>query len=213
MEEARSYHQHCGLARALDVVGERWTLLIVRELLLGPRRYVDLLGSLDGITTNLLAKRLRRMKELGLIEKRRVPPPVSTDIYALTRAGEALEPAVTELARWGGRLLDGIRPGDRADIGWALLSMKRRYQGGLDFVAEVTCGPRVFELVFAEKLGVTERAHPGADVTVRAENQDVLFGVFFRGASQKALVKRGSLVLGGRTALFQDMARAFAPPK
>ncbi|HEX7668139.1 MAG TPA: helix-turn-helix domain-containing protein, partial [Polyangiaceae bacterium] len=125
MSERRSYSQHCGLARALDVVGERWTLLVVRDLLLGPRRYGDLLGSLQGITTNLLAKRLRELTAAGLLEKRKLSPPASGEVYALTEAGLELEPVVMELARWGGRLLAHPRRGDRMDIGWALLSMKR----------------------------------------------------------------------------------------
>src|SRR6187549_2526493 len=91
---SRSYHQFCGLARALDVVGERWTLLLVRNLLLGPRRYGDLLEELPGITTNLLAKRLRALCEHGLVEKTALPPPAAIPVYALTEAGAALEPAI-----------------------------------------------------------------------------------------------------------------------
>jgi len=107
----RTYQQHCGLARALDVVGERWTLLIVRELLLGPRRYGDLLDTLEGITTNLLAKRLKEMTETGLLEKRHAEPPVAGELYTLTEAGAALEPAIMELGRWGGRSISGAARG------------------------------------------------------------------------------------------------------
>ncbi|MBC7173009.1 MAG: helix-turn-helix transcriptional regulator, partial [Polyangiaceae bacterium] len=75
MAERRSYHQYCGLARALDLVGERWTLLIVRDLLLGPRRYSDLLRGLPGVTTNLLAKRLRELQGAGILERNVTPGP------------------------------------------------------------------------------------------------------------------------------------------
>src|SRR5690349_12744259 len=92
--ERRSYQQFCGVARALDVVGERWTLLIVRNLLLGPRRYGDLLAELPGLTTNLLAKRLREMELVGLVEKRELPPPAASTVYALTADGAALEGVV-----------------------------------------------------------------------------------------------------------------------
>src|SRR5690349_23360346 len=101
----RSYQQHCGVARALDVIGERWTLLIVRDLLIAPRRYGELLDGLPGITTNLLAKRLREMTRAGLVEKRQGSPPGSFDVYALTKSGRELEPVLMELGRWGGRLL------------------------------------------------------------------------------------------------------------
>jgi DNA-binding HxlR family transcriptional regulator len=208
----RSYEQHCGLARALDLVGERWTLLIVRDLLLGPRRYGDLLGSLDGITTNLLAKRLQEMAKLGLLEKRRLPPPASSDVYALTEAGRALEPAVMELARWGGRLLEHPRQSDKRDIGWALLSMKRRYAGGLDFVAEVSTEARSFELVFADRLGVEEKRSDRAVVRARASDQEVLFDVFFRGVASQNLERKGQLSIDGERRLWTAMVRAFAPP-
>src|SRR3954471_12257937 len=94
--DRRSYNQFCGLARALDIVGERWTMLVVRNLLLGPQRYSELMRGLPGITTNLLAKRLREMEDLGLIE--RVP---DAEAYRLTPRGAALEPAVHALGRWG----------------------------------------------------------------------------------------------------------------
>jgi DNA-binding HxlR family transcriptional regulator len=212
-DERRTYHQHCGLARALDVVGERWTLLIVRDLLLGPRRYGELLAGLDGITTNLLAKRLREMAAAGLVEKRRLASPASGDVYALTEAGRALEPAVMELARWGGRLLATPRRGDRFDIGWALLSMKRRYAGGSSFVAEVKCGERSFELGFGpERLDVTEKPSERATLRIRAEDQEVLFDVFFRGVPTAKLERRGVLAVEGDRQLWDTVLRAFAPP-
>src|SRR5689334_14040601 len=148
METRRNYKQFCGLARALDRVGERWTLLIVRNLLLGPRRYSDLLEGLPGITTNLLAARLREMERTGLVEKRKAPPPVRAQVYELTAAGRALEAAIMELARWGGRFLSQPDPRDRMNIGWGLLSMKRRYTGGLRLRAELRIGARTFELGF-----------------------------------------------------------------
>jgi DNA-binding HxlR family transcriptional regulator len=103
----RAYHQFCGAARALDVVGERWTLLIVRDLLLGPRRYTDLLEALPGITTNLLAKRLKEMTEADLIRRETLPGAVRTDVYSLTERGLGLEPVVVALGRWGLALMSG----------------------------------------------------------------------------------------------------------
>jgi len=154
----RCYRQFCGLARALDVVGERWTLLIVRNLLLGPRRYGDLLDQLPGITTNLLAKRLREMSDAGLIRKTQLPAPAGAIVYELTEEGAALEPVTSELARWGGRFMDRPKRGDTVNLAWGMLSLKRRYKGGEAFVAEIRAGERAFELTFTpSQLRVLER--------------------------------------------------------
>src|SRR5581483_10847231 len=101
----RSYNQYCGVARALDVVGERWTLLIVRDLLLGPRRYKDLLEGLPGIGTNLLADRLRELEKRGIVKRSVLPPPAGSAVYELTELGTDLGPAVLALGAWGARLL------------------------------------------------------------------------------------------------------------
>jgi DNA-binding HxlR family transcriptional regulator len=101
-----SYGQYCGLAKALDVIGDRWTLLIVRELLgRGPSRYTDLRAGLPGIATNLLASRLRDLEKSGIIRKEAAPPPIATSLFRLTPRGEALRPAILELGRWGVPLL------------------------------------------------------------------------------------------------------------
>jgi DNA-binding HxlR family transcriptional regulator len=102
---SRSYGQFCALAYALDVVGERWTLLIIRELLNGPRRYTDLMEGLPGISTNLLADRLRNLEEWGVIGRRVLPPPAGSTVYELTPVGMALERATVELGRWGAQFL------------------------------------------------------------------------------------------------------------
>ena len=98
----RSYHEYCAVAKALDVVGERWTLLIVRELATrGACRYTDLRAGLPGIATNLLATRLRELEETGVIEREEAPPPVATTLFRLTPRGQALRPVLDALAGWG----------------------------------------------------------------------------------------------------------------
>jgi DNA-binding HxlR family transcriptional regulator len=167
MPERRSYDQYCGVARALDVVGERWTLLVVRDLLLGPRRYSDLLHDLPGITTNLLAKRLRDLEDVGLVEKRATG--AGGEGYALTERGAALEPVIMELGRWAGPLMaTGPRRGDHLSLGRALLSSKRRYRGGLTCVVDVRAddGER-YELAFEpSRLHVERRPAVRPDVVV-----------------------------------------------
>lgn len=106
MTGMRSYGQYCGLAKALDVIGDRWTLLIVRELLIRERcRYTDLRDGLPGIATNLLADRLREMETAGIIAREEAPPPVATMLYRLTERGRELEPVIHQLGRWGGPLV------------------------------------------------------------------------------------------------------------
>jgi len=101
----RSYNQFCALAVALDVVGERWNLLIIRELLPGPRRFKDLIAGLPGISTNLLSERLTSLEQECIVCRRVLPPPAGSTVYELTAAGQALETAVLELGKWGSRRL------------------------------------------------------------------------------------------------------------
>ena len=101
----RRYGQFCPLAKALDVLGERWTLLVVRELLAGPKRYTDLRAGLPGLATDLLAARLRELQQAGVIGRRVVPPPTPATVYELTERGQALRPVIRELSRWGRPLL------------------------------------------------------------------------------------------------------------
>jgi DNA-binding HxlR family transcriptional regulator len=102
MRFVRSYGELCPLAKALDVVGDRWSLLIVRELLTrGPCRYTDIRKGVPGIATNLLADRLRELEEAGVVKRESAPPPVATDLFSLTPRGEDLRPVVLALGRWG----------------------------------------------------------------------------------------------------------------
>jgi DNA-binding HxlR family transcriptional regulator len=101
MPTSRSYHDACGIARALDVVGERWALLIVRELLFGPQRFSDLRQALPGASSNLVSDRLRELSERGVIRRRRLSPPAASQVYELTDWGRELEPVVLALGEWG----------------------------------------------------------------------------------------------------------------
>jgi DNA-binding HxlR family transcriptional regulator len=100
----RIYGQMCPIARALDVVGERWSLLIVRELLLGPKRFKDLLAELPAMGTNRLSDRLKSLESDGVVTRATLPPPAEAQVYALTEVGEGLREPVVALARWGAGL-------------------------------------------------------------------------------------------------------------
>ncbi|KQX13295.1 transcriptional regulator [Streptomyces sp. Root431] len=114
----RSYDQHCAAARALDLVGDRWTLLVVRELLAGPRRYTDLHADLPGVSTDVLAGRLKDMESAGLVTRRRLPPPASASVYELTPRGRDLLPVLRSLAAWGAPDLGEPRPTDAVRAHW-----------------------------------------------------------------------------------------------
>lgn len=120
----RSYDQYCPLARALDLVGERWTLLIARELLAGPRRYTDLAAGLPGIPTNLLADRLRELGRLGLIRQVKLPPPAASTVYELTDLGHGLEGAIRGLAHFGFAFMGRRRDGDAFRGEWLALALR-----------------------------------------------------------------------------------------
>lgn len=113
----KRYDQYCPIAQTLGLVGERWTLLVVRELLYGPKRYTDLVDHLPGIGTNILAARLKELESAGLVEKKKLPPPWASTVYELTPAGRELRPVLHELARFGARLMGPPAP-DALDEGW-----------------------------------------------------------------------------------------------
>jgi DNA-binding HxlR family transcriptional regulator len=115
---SKRYDQYCPVAHALDLVGERWALLVVRELLQGPRRYTDLAESLPGIGTNILAGRLRDLEAAGVVAKRTLPRPAASRVYELTDYGRGLRPVMRELALWGARSLGPPTADDELYEGW-----------------------------------------------------------------------------------------------
>jgi DNA-binding HxlR family transcriptional regulator len=136
----RSYAHYCAIARSLDVIGERWTLLIIRELLLGPRRYTELHADLPGISTDVLAARLREMEADGMVERHRIGPPTPAWVYELTPRGRELLPVLGAIARWGASGLDGRQPTDALHSHWLafpLASLLRRAAPGHHGVVEL----------------------------------------------------------------------------
>jgi DNA-binding HxlR family transcriptional regulator len=158
----RTYNQYCATARALDVVGERWTLLLVRELLTGPKRFGDLLVSLQGMGTGLLAARLKYLQEEGLVRQVTLPPPARTPAYDLTEAGAELAPAVLALARWGMRWAMAERGDDEAfRPGWAVLGMQATFDAGAAVDTRAVYEFRVDDEVFHVRVdhGTVESVH------------------------------------------------------
>jgi DNA-binding HxlR family transcriptional regulator len=141
----RSYDEYCAMAKSLDVVGDRWTLLIVRELALrGACRYTDLRNGLPGIATNLLAERLRELERAGVIAREDAPPPIATALFRLTPRGDQLRPVLEGLTRWGVPLMTERDAGDAVRshwLAWALeLMLSDRQPKGAPFTLELQTG-------------------------------------------------------------------------
>jgi DNA-binding HxlR family transcriptional regulator len=144
----KSYGQYCPIAHSLGVVGERWTLLVVRELMHGAKRYTDLVDHLPGIGTNILALRLRELEAAGIVLKRKLPPPYASTVYELTPAGQELRPVLHELARFGARLM-GPPPPDSLSEGWLV--------GALDLALAPLCrGGRIAFRIGDEEASIVD---------------------------------------------------------
>ncbi len=212
--ERRSYGQLCGLAVALDAIGERWTLLVVRDLLLGPRRYSDLLAGLPGLSTDLLADRLRTLESIGAVAKRKLPPPTSVTVYELTDVGLGLQPVVASLARWGERLLPQPgTPGYRIDAAWALLSMVSRYRGGLpDGQFELHLDDRTYTITVANgAMSVSDgplRGSPLVTITVPA----MVFLALVSGRTTMRTAQQNGLAIAGDSRLARRLLALLSLP-
>ena len=119
----KRYEQYCPMAHALDLVGDRWALLVIRELMHGPKRYTDLVDHLPGIGTNILAARLRDLERNGVVTRRTLPPPAASKVYELSEYGRELRPAMHELAMWGARSLGPPTDEDELFEGWLSSAM------------------------------------------------------------------------------------------
>jgi DNA-binding HxlR family transcriptional regulator len=139
MARKRTYGDACGISRALDLVGERWALLVIRELLLGPKRFTDIREGLPHLSADVLAQRLRELEEATLIARRKLPPPASSQVYELTARGAALEPALMELGRWGGANADPPTEGMGMSLEAHIVSLRTLFRPDLagDFRATV----------------------------------------------------------------------------
>jgi DNA-binding HxlR family transcriptional regulator len=171
----KKYGQYCPVAHALECVGERWSLLIVRDLLRGPKRYTDLAEGLPGIGTNILAGRLRDLEAAGLVEKRKLPPPAAVTVYELTDYGRDLEEAIQALARWGARTLGPPQSEDEVRPGWSVDAIRTIFDPhaaqGLDATYELRIGEELtaVRIVDGELVDVRLGAAEGPDLVVEAD--------------------------------------------
>jgi DNA-binding HxlR family transcriptional regulator len=167
----KRYDAYCPVAHALGLVGERWALLVVLELMSGPKRYTDLVAGLPGIGTNILAGRLRDLEAGGIVTKRTLPPPAASRVYELTEYGRALRPVIRELALWGARSLGPPSDGGELFPGWL--------RNALDTVLAPLAPPGRFEFRVGEEVAsiVDGEAQPGSvdepDVVVEGDPEAI----------------------------------------
>jgi DNA-binding HxlR family transcriptional regulator/putative sterol carrier protein len=207
MGEKRSYGQYCTVARALDVVGERWTLLLVRELSTGPKRFKDLLGGLPGIGTNLLANRLKTLEGEGIVRRATLPPPAGSNVYELTELGGSLEPVIVALSRWGARLLDAPREDEEMRAGWAAVAMRSALGRGATNNPPGTYEFRIDGEAFYLRVGDGEEEErvearqgqaPDPDLVVTGDVETFLAVVSGRLSLEEAVESRALRVEGER---------------
>ena len=202
MPSSRSYHQYCGVARGLDLIGERWTLLIVRDLLIGPKRYKDLLEGLPGIGTNLLADRLRDLEAAGMVERAVLPPPAASAVYQLTETGQALEPVVAAIGRWGARFLGQPQPEDRFPISAYPVAMRGIFHPeiavGLTHVYELRLEHgHVFEIRIDDGLLTTRESQPVSPDTILTMDTRTLLALLREGLPPRQAIAAGRVTLHG----------------
>ena len=204
----RAYRDRCGVARALDLVGDRWALLVVRELLLGPKRFTDLRAGLPHIGPDVLAYRLRAMQEDGLIEPTDAPPPTSAQVYELTKRGLALEPVILALGRWGSEAPFADKM-DAFGASSAVFALKTLFEPAraaeTSATAELRFGAERFTITVDDGTMEARRGEADAPDLVFDTSPSALAAVAWHGVELDTAITDGRLrLIGNRTA-----ARAF----
>jgi DNA-binding HxlR family transcriptional regulator len=213
----RTYGDLCGIARALDVVGERWALLVVRELLLGPKRFTDLRDGLPGASANILSQRLRELEAAGVVARRTLPPPAASRVYELTERGRELEPVLDALGRWGSRCVPRDPAADTS-IDARILALKTLFDpalaSGLSLRIELILGTTRFALVVDDgSIAVTRGGLTDRDACLRIA-PDLLPALLWNGLPLADAVATGSAEVAGDAARAQRFLGLFplAPP-
>jgi DNA-binding HxlR family transcriptional regulator/putative sterol carrier protein len=217
MTTMRTYGDGCAIARALDVVGERWALLVVRELLLGPKRYTDLRRGLPNASPNVLSERLRELERAGVVRRRKLPPPAGSRVYELTDWGRELEEIVLSLGRWAAR--SPTPPSDAPIVSGdsIILALRALFDPGaahgLSAGYELRLGDDRFRVEVAD--GEIEAARGGADQADATIDTDpgTLDAVLWGGLSLADAERSGSMSIEGDKAAVERFVRLFPMPE
>jgi DNA-binding HxlR family transcriptional regulator len=212
----RTYCDACAAAHALDLVGERWALLVVRELLLGPKRFTDLRAGLPHASPNVLSQRLRELERAGVVRRRKLPPPAASRVYELTEWGEELEPVIISLGRWGAR--SPSRPRD-AELGVdsLILSFRTMFDPraaeGLRASYEVRLGEESFRAVVAEGRFEVERGTADRpDATIETD-PGTLAALVYEGRRLAEALRSGDIKIEGEESAVERFLGLFSLPE
>jgi DNA-binding HxlR family transcriptional regulator len=216
-----TYGQYCPVAHALDLVGDRWALLIVRNLLLGPKRFTDLRAGLPGIGTNILTARLKHLEAAGVIARGVLPPPAASTVYELTPYGSQLRSVLTALARWGGKTLGPYQPDLTFNPDTAMLTPGVLF-GGLaaagargSYTVSLRGGPLevTFGVIIAPDSGAVSLSPdpPAAPDAVMETDAETVVGLVAAKETLAAAVARGAVRLAGDPAVLARLLEAGEP--
>jgi DNA-binding HxlR family transcriptional regulator len=216
MAAMRTYDDGCAAAHALDLVGERWALLVVRELLLGPKRFADLRAGLPKVSPNVLAQRLRELEEAGVVRRRKLPPPAGSRVYELTKWGEELEPVVISLGRWGAR--SPSRPRDAAlSVDSLILSLRTMFDPraaeGIWAVYELRLGEDVFCAEVADGRFEVVRGGVERPEAVIETDPGTLAGLVYGGRPLGEALRSGEVRIEGEEAEVKRFLTFFSLPE
>jgi DNA-binding HxlR family transcriptional regulator len=211
----RTYDDPCGIARALDLIGERWALLVVRELALGPKRFTDLRSGLPGASPNVLAQRLRELEQAAIVRRRHLGPPASAWVYELTRWGLDLEPVLVALGRWGSR--SPARPAGPMSADALILALETTFApanaGNLRARYELRLGEDRFGLQVGDgQFGVARGAleRPDASLTTDVAT---LRALVFGGAPLSEAIRTGTAQVSGDELALERLLGVFPRPE
>ncbi len=215
MAKKRSYSDPCGVARALDLVGERWALLVVRDLLLGPKRFTDLRAGLPHIGPDVLSQRLRELEEGGLVVRDTLAPPAGSRVYRLTARGAALEPVVLELGRWGSQAPFPAAHGELSPDSLAL-ALKTTFSpaaaGSLALTVALDLDGQRFAIRVADgQLALARGGTEHPDLTITADT-GALTRVLWHGRALDDAIRAAEIIVDGRRRDALRFLRAFVIP-
>jgi DNA-binding HxlR family transcriptional regulator len=211
----RSYGDRCGISRALDMVGERWALLIVRELLLGPKRFSDLRAGLPHLSADVLAQRLRELELAGVLRRRKLAPPAAARVYELTDWGRELEPVVLGLGRWGSRVpfpeqADAFGPDS------AMLALKTLFDPAraedLSAEYELRFGEQAFRASVRDRALEVSRGPARGPVVIIETGPETLAGLLWHGRRLSAALRSGEVRVQGSRPAAEQFLRLFPLP-
>ena len=212
----RTYDDGCAAAHALDLVGERWALLVVRELLLGPKRFTDLKAGLPGASPNVLSQRLRELEGAGIVRRRKLPPPAASRVYELTEWGTELEPVIVRLGRWGAR--SPSKPRDAAlGVDSLVLSFRTMFDPraaeGLTASYELRFGEDQFHAVVDDSRFEISRGSADRPDAIVETDSDTLAALVYAGRPLAEVLESGDLKIEGDGSAVERFLGLFPLPE